>query len=560
MGKIKKILTNTRVIVLLIFLLLAVVAIFPNPWNTGAAIRAVSRESSAVEAGIQSPKATISPMSRERIVQMNNQLILDAQDYFDFTSELKVNRTIHVKTNKGTYTLITRPLLEFTAEQEEFDVTEEVFDEVLNETVNVTRKELRNKTLEVGTAPLGFSVYDAPTTNLRKGLDLQGGTRVLMQPETQLSQNDMEVLLDNLKERLNVYGLSDMTIREAGDLSGNQYILIEIAGANEAEVKDLLAKQGKFEAKIGNDTVFRGGQDITYVARTADRAGIDPTSGCQRASEGWVCRFRFGISLTAEAAQRQADISGRLTVEGDYLSKDIDLFLDDMLVDTLRIGSELKGRAITDIAISGSGMGATREEAIFNSLENMKRLQTILVTGSLPVKLNIVKIDSISPMLGSEFLNNAILIGLMAILVVSLIVFLRYRVISIVLPMMFTMVSEVILLLGFAALVGWNLDLAAIAGIIIAVGTGVDAAIVITDETLKGDKETSSHGWKDRIKKAFFIIMAAYFTTVAGMLPLWFAGAGLLKGFAFTTIIGVSFGTFITRPAFASISEIILKD
>ena len=43
------------------------------------------------------------------------------------------------------------------------------------------------------------------------------------------------------------------------DLVGNQYIVVEIAGATEDEIKDLLAKQGKFEAKIGNATVFRVG-------------------------------------------------------------------------------------------------------------------------------------------------------------------------------------------------------------------------------------------------------------------------------------------------------------
>ena len=59
---------------------------------------------------------------------------------------------------------------------------------------------------------------------------------------------------------------------------------------------------------------------------------------------------------------------------------------------------------------------------------------------------------------------------------------------------------------------------------------------------------------------AFFIIMAAYFTTCAGMLPLWFAGAGLLKGFAFTTLVGISIGVFIARPAYAAIIEQLLKD
>ena len=49
--------------------------------------------------------------------------------------------------------------------------------------------------------------------------------------------------------------------------------------------------------------------------------------------------------------------------------------------------------------------------------------------------------------------------------------------------------------------------------------------------------------------------MGAYATTVVTMIPLWNAGAGLVRGFAVTTIIGTSIGVFITRPAFASIAE-----
>ena len=54
--------------------------------------------------------------------------------------------------------------------------------------------------------------------------------------------------------------------------------------------------------------------------------------------------------------------------------------------------------------------------------------------------------------------------------------------------------------------------------------------------------------------------MAAYTTTVVAMAPLMFAGAGLLKGFALTTIIGVSIGVFISRPAYAATIEILLKE
>ena len=71
---------------------------------------------------------------------------------------------------------------------------------------------------------------------------------------------------------------------------------------------------------------------------------------------------------------------------------------------------------------------------IVNSLENMKRLQTILITGSLPVKLNVVKLDTISPVLGNDFVRNALLIGLSTIIVVAIVVFVRYRKSQIILP------------------------------------------------------------------------------------------------------------------------------
>ena len=118
-------------------------------------------------------------------------------------------------------------------------------------------------------------------------------------------------------------------------------------------------------------------------------------------------------------------------------------------------------------------------------------------------------------------------------------------------------VVNVFIILGFAALIRWNLDLAAIAGIIAAVGTGVDDQIVITDEVMYGRK--NQEHWLKRMKNAFFIIFAAYFTMLVAMLPLYFLGAGVLRGFALTTIVGVTIGVFITRPAYGKMIEILME-
>ena len=233
--------------------------------------------------------------------------------------------------------------------------------------------------------------------------------------------------------------------------------------------------------------------------------------------------------------------------------------LHNQLVDQLNIGAELKGKAITDIQISGSGVGITQQEASADALKNMKKLQTILITGSLPVKLEIIKTDTISPILGEQFVKNAFVVLGMSVLAVVVVLLIFYRNFTIAIPILLTSLTEVYLVLGVAAVIGWTIDMAAIAGIIAAVGTGVNDQIIITDEALRGDSRRV-YNWKDKIKNAFFIIFGAYFTLVVAMLPLVFAGAGLLKGFAITTILGVSIGVFITRPAYAAAVEILMKE
>jgi len=410
-----------------------------------------------------------------------------------------------------------------------------------------------NKELEI-------NVKKVSRSNIRKGLDLEGGTRVLLKPvgENKASDQDIKNLMDIISDRLDIYGLADKRIR-AADVDNEKLVLIEIAGISKEEIQGFIATQGKFEAKIGNDTIFTGGKDIPFVCK--DDGTCSGIRICNQAAEGgYGCRFEFSIKLSTDAAKRHAEITKNLDVVGGagfgdegYLSKPLDLYLDNELIETLQISASLKGSETTDILISGSGTGDDQETALNDALLNMEKLQTVLITGSLPFQLEIVKIDSISPIFGVEFLKGAVLAGLVAIVAVLCVVFIRYRNRKIIVPMMITLLSEIFIILGFAGLFKWNLDLAAIAGIIASVGTGVDDQIVIADEIIRGKEQYFS--WKEKLKKAFFIIFVAYAATLAAMLPLIWAVAGLLRGFAIATIVGVTIGVFITRPAFGAMLE-----
>ncbi|MEK6819640.1 MAG: hypothetical protein AABY03_00375 [Nanoarchaeota archaeon] len=396
-----------------------------------------------------------------------------------------------------------------------------------------------------------ITVSNVPKTNLKLGLDLAGGARALVKAQDfSLSSDDAQELSAVIKNRLNVYGLEDIKVNPISDLSGNNFIRIEIAGATPEDLENLVSQQGKFEAKIGNETVFVGGEkDIASVARSGQEAVIE---SCTPSSDSaYFCNFRFTIFLSEEAAKRHANITKNLeanytTTSGNYLSQKLDLFLDGNLVDSLLISDGLKGVVTTQISISGSGSGETQNDAYDEATNEMKRLQTVLVTGSLPYKLEIVKLDTLSPLLGEQFIYLILLAGSASIFAVSIIIFVRYRKIKESLAVLFTSFSEIIIILGIASLIGWNLDLPSIAGILATIGTGVDQQIVILDEARRG----KGSSLREKMKQAIFIVASAYVTSLVSLLPLYWAGAGLFKGFAITTIIGITAGVLITRPAF----------
>lgn len=571
MSKLKKIFTNWKVILLLACIIISLIVIRPSFGREGVMIAAITKNSSAYNANMQNPEPNLLPMNKEVITKLDGKPIVDVAGFNDIIKTLQGGRTIIVETNKKTYSLKVLPKtrLIYLPELENKTINVTIGNVTSTKTIQVNK----TKTEIIGTEDIGIKVLEAPSSNIRKGLDIQGGTRVILRPEREVTVDEIETIKDNMRERLNVYGLSDVVISDGFDLEGHKFFLIEIAGMNEEEVRNLIAREGKFEAKIGNDTIFSGGKDITYVCRGADCSGLDPQNPCRDNGGGqWSCGFRFSITLSQDAAKRQAlytkdlaiilkDSTGNLLPDrNQYLNETLDFYLDNSQVDKLNIGKDLKGRDVTDIQISGSGKGTSKSAASLDSLKSMKTMQTILITGSLPVKLEIVKTDSISPLLGKQFMNNALIIGLIAMIVVSLIIYLRYRHLSIVAPIIITMLSEVLLTLGIASFIGWNIDLAAIAGILVAVGTGVDDQIVITDEILKKETDSTTANWREKMKRAFFIVFSAYAVTVVGMIPLFFAGAGLLKGFAITTILGVTVGVLITRPAYGAVCEVLIKE
>lgn len=498
-----------RIWIIIIALVLSVLAIKPS-FESGVLVQSVDKDSEAFKQGLR---------QGEIIKSVNGDKVSNLREYSEKMSSLfpqkqAENIRVDIATKKTEYTLF------------------------INKSPDIT-------------------VKSVPKTRIKTGLDIQGGARALLLPEKKITDEQLQDLIAISSNRFNVFGITDVKIRGVSDLAGNKFMLVEVAGATPADLEELVAKQGKFEAKIGNETAFVGGnQDIISVCR--NDAQCAAVTGCFPSNGGYVCNFAFTIYLSEEAAKRHAEITKNIPVEPGtgYLAQNLTLILDDIEVDTLRISSNLKGRTTTEISIQGSGQGQTQEEALKDARASMNKLQTVLITGSLPYKLEIVKLDTISPVLGESFIYLLTLAGVSAIAVVGLVVFFRYRKFKASLAILFTSFSETIIILGVASLISWNLDLPSIAGILATIGTGVDQQIVILDEA----RRNQSISIKERMRRAIFIVFSAYVTALVSLLPLYWAGAGLFKGFAITTIIGITAGVFISRPAFADMIKKIEGD
>src|SRR3989344_8449768 len=135
MSRIKKIFTNTRVIILLFCLLLGIAMVYPDPWNDGVAIKSVAKNSSAELAGMESPKARLSPMQHEIISRINNKPVANVQDYYSIINSLRPNQTVSIKSDKRSYSLVARPLIKTTELNETETILVNETSEV-NETIN----------------------------------------------------------------------------------------------------------------------------------------------------------------------------------------------------------------------------------------------------------------------------------------------------------------------------------------------------------------------------------------------------------------------------------------
>ncbi|MCX6801603.1 MAG: hypothetical protein NT067_00670 [Candidatus Diapherotrites archaeon] len=219
-------------------------------------------------------------------------------------------------------------------------------------------------------------------------------------------------------------------------------------------------------------------------------------------------------------------------------------------------------KAVQDLIITGAESDPVLSKALEMAKAERNETKILLNSGSLPVSVESISHFWTSPTQGREFLVDAAIMGFLALIAVSLIIFFRYKQVKLSMAIIFTAIVEAFCTTAFTSALGQSIDIAAIAGVIAAIGTGVNDQIIITDELLKGGTEEEQTSVARRIKRAFFMVIAAAATMLATMVPLIIFGGAMVKlvGFAIAVVIGVLVGTMITRPAYGEIARYLMGE
>jgi len=243
-------------------------------------------------------------------------------------------------------------------------------------------------------------------------------------------------------------------------------------------------------------------------------ASIDRNS--MRMSAGGA---KVDMEMNARGARRFSSVTGA------NVNKFLAIVLDSTVYSAPRIIQKIPlGRA----EITGS---FTMEEA--------KNLAIVLRAGALPAPVKIIEERTVGPSLGQDSIDKGIFAGLVGAGIIILFMLVYYRASGVVALIALTM--NILVVLAIMAGVHATLTLPGIAGIILLIGMGVDANVIIFErirEELRIGKTVRS-AVDSGYERAFVTIIDSNLTTLITAFILFWKGTGPIRGFAITLIFGI---------------------
>lgn len=401
----------------------------------------------------------------------------------------------------------------------------------------------------------------------RLGLDLQGGTSVVLTAAEDSDPELLQVATEIMTRRIEDFG----AVQEPDiAISGDDTVVVQLPGVEDEErAIEAVGQTGllsfrpvlaaftpeqapeiteeddiSMEAFLLNaqegfaDQVLHVGPAALEGSDIAEALPIFDTN-----SAVWA----VSLDLTSDGGTKFAELTAEAASypPGDP-RRQIAIILDGEVMSAPSVNPDVSpttgitgGSALITVGTAG------------NAQQEAQDLALTLRYGSLPVAFEVSAVQKVSATLGTDSLQSGIIAGLLGLGLVAIALTVFYRSLGLVAIVGLTVFGS--LLIGLFGLLGefqgLTLTLAGVTGIIVSVGITADSYIVYYERIKEKVREGLSveEAADEGFSLAFRTILTADTVSLLAAILLWFLAVGAVKGFAIALGLATLLDIFVAR-------------
>ncbi len=437
----------------------------------------------------------------------------------------------------------------------------------------------------------GLAAATAAGLTPRLGLDLQGGTSVVLTAPDGTDPDLLQVATDIINRRIEAFG----EVQEPDiAISGDDTVVVQLPGVeDEQRAIEAVGQTGRLSFRPVLDAIA----GLTGPLVGSDDPNIDPATGLtledsidQESYLPYDSGFGPQVLLVGPARLQGSDVADAIplfdtqsatwAVSLDLSSQGGDLFAD-MTADAAgfppgdprrQIAIVLDAEVISapqvnpgvspDTGITG-GSALITVGGAEDAQQEANDLAVVLRYGSLPVAFEISAVQKVSATLGTDSLQSGVMAGLLGLALVAIVVLVIYRSLGLVAIVGLTVFASLLIAL-FGLLGEWQgltLTLAGVTGIIVSVGITADSYIVYYERLKEKIREglPVEEAADEGFKLAYRTILTADTVSLLAAALLWALAVGAVKGFAIAlglaTVLDIVIARSYTRRAVALLAR-----
>ncbi len=391
---------------------------------------------------------------------------------------------------------------------------------------------------------IAASLYVALTTPARLGLDLRGGTQIVLEtrdsPTVKAGAESTDRAVEVLRRRVDALGVSEPTLTRSGD----RRIIVELPGVQDPrEAAEVIGKTAQLSfhpvtaLATATDTgplvvADESGQRLKLgpSALTGDAVGDAAATTDETSLGAWFVTIDFKGG--GESAWRTLTADAACFPAGDPQRR-VAIVLDDQVISSPEVSPSVQ----CDVGITG---GSTQITGSFTTAE-AKDLAALIRGGALPVPVEVIEQRTVGPTLGKAAIEASAQAALIGIALTGLFVVVVYRLVG----LLATFALAAYALISYATLValGATLTLPGLAGFVLAIGMAIDANVLVFERAREEYAAAPHRSLRSAVSagfsKAWSAIIDSNVTTLLAGGLLFFLASGPVRGFGVTLAIGV---------------------